>query len=169
MGMKTNHIISLYLTLCMMLVLSSCITSDGLSKSERRNLLSSQVAQSLSNRHFTIDVSAAHPTGYPSVILQSQFSLTVEGDTLKSYLPYFGTAHFAVPYGGGNPLHFTSTITEYEETLLKPGEHLIKLTTYNNDDKYIFSIDVFDNGRATVNVLFYNRSNISFNGEMNFE
>ena len=72
-----------------------------------------------------------------------------------------------LPFSTASPAAFIAQ--EFCLLLLKPGEHLIKLTTYNNDDKYIFSIDVFDNGRATVNVLFYNRSNISFNGEMNFE
>ena len=153
----------------LLFIQTSCSTSDGLSKSERRALIASRVAHSISDRHFTIDVNTANPVAFPTVILQSPFSLTLNGDTLVSYLPYFGTSYFAVPYGGGNPLNFTSTISNYETTLLKRGEHLIRFTARNGEEIFNFSINIFDNGRASIFVLSRNRSDISFNGEMKME
>ena len=152
-----------------LLIHISCSTSDGLTRSERRALIASRVLQNISDRNFTIDVTSAHPTRFPSVILQSSFSLTLSGDTLISYLPYFGTSYFAVPYNGGNPLNFKTLVNNYQSTVLKRGQHLIRFTARNGEEIFLYNIELYENGNATIHVLCENRSDISFNGNMNIE
>ena len=41
--------------------------------------------------------------------------------------------------------------------------------TQNEEDRFLYRIEVFDNGRSTIDVLSQNRETISFSGEMTFD
>ena len=44
----------------------------------------------------------------------------------------------------------------------------IEFTVTNEEDSYLFRIDVFDNGKAYIDVIARDRDSISFDGEMVF-
>lgn len=48
----------------------------------------------------------------------------------------------------------------------KKGSSKIKFSARTAEDKYDFSISVFDNGAASIDVMMQNRQSISFSGEM---
>ena len=62
-----------------------------------------------------IDVDRAVPMAGRSVNLTSPYSLEIHGDSILSYLPYFGRAYSA-PYGGGEGL----TLKKWRQRRSKP-------------------------------------------------
>ena len=89
----------------------------------------------------------------------------MKGDTLISYLPYFGRVYW-VPYGGGKGLNFMVTISSYEEWEKKNGLRHIEIGLKNEEDTYLYTIEVFSNGSATIDVMARQREQISYTGEM---
>ena len=95
------------------------------------------------------------------------YSVTVRNDSLFSYLPYFGRA-YDVPYGGGKGLNFDAPIESYKETQLKNGLRHIEIGLKNDEDTYLYTINVFDNGSSSIDVQSRRRESISYSGEMEF-
>ena len=117
------------------------------SKKEKKEQKANEVKELIDSKRFTVDVDRAIPMGGRSVNLTSPYSLEMRGDSVISYLPYFGRAYSA-PYGGGDGLRFEGSIT---------------------DDTFAFSVQVFSNGSATINVTPVNKQNITFYGELALE
>lgn len=51
----------------------------------------------------------------------------------------------------------------------KNGMRIIEVGTQNEEDRFLYRIEVFDNGQSTIDVLSQNRETISFSGEMTFD
>ena len=98
-----------------------------------------------------IDVDRAVPMAGRSVNLTSPYSLEIHGDSILSYLPYFGRAYSA-PYGGGEGLTFKEVATEKEQTSEKKGSSEIKFRVKTKEDVYMFRVEVYPNGSVTINV-----------------
>ncbi len=161
--------IILYLLLATLL--ASCGTSNSvgkLSRRERQQLLERKTRQALADRHYTIFVTTAHPIGFPSISLSTPYTLEIRGDSIISYLPYFGTA-YSVPYGGGKALNFTGTIRKYEDVERKPGEHDIIIEVYNEEDIYVYLLNVFESGSTSITVRSRQRAEISFLGRVEMD
>lgn len=158
-------------TLISVLLLASCATSNSvgqLSRKERQQLLERKTRQALADRHYTIFVTTAHPIGFPSISLSTPYTLEIRGDSIISYLPYFGTA-YSVPYGGGKALNFTGTIRKYEDVERKRGEHDIIIEVYNEEDIYVYLLNVFESGSTSIIVRSRQRSEISFLGRVDMD
>ena len=82
-----------------------------------------------------------------------------------SYLPYFGRA-YNVPYGGGKGLNFTAPIASYQEFLKRNGLRHIEIGVVNDEDTYLYTIEVFDNGSSSVDVHARQRERISYSGNI---
>ena len=93
------------------------------------------------------------------------YSVEVRNDSLISYLPYFGRA-YSVPYGGGKGLNFTERIGSYKEFQEKSGKRHIEIGLKNEEDTYLYTIVVFDNGKSSIDVQSRQRERISFSGDM---
>lgn len=94
------------------------------------------------------------------------YDITVTKDTINSYLPYFGRAYGGIEFGATrSPLDFSSTKFNYNTRSNKKANGWdINIDILDQQDvkKLIFSI--FNNGSATLDVFFNNRSQITFNG-----
>ena len=126
--------------------------------------VAAQVQENLDKRQFTIDVTEMHPLRGPSRQVTG-FSLKIDGDKIISNLPYFGAA-YNVPYGGGKGLNFDAEISDYIDTTPKADRRQIMLATYNGEDTYVYTITVFTNGRASIDVRSRNRDPMSYMGDM---
>lgn len=135
------------------------------SKKERQAQKAGEVKELLESGAFTIDVNRALPMGGKAVNLTSPYSLELKGDSVFSYLPYFGRA-YNVPYGGGEGLRFNESVTENDITYDKKGNATIRFKARTNEDNFTFDIKVFTNGSATINVQPVNRQSISYYGEL---
>lgn len=132
---------------------------------EEKALCETAVQEGLDNRSFHIDVDMMYPLRGTSKHVTTQ-SLKVKDDMLYSCLPYFG-AVCNVPYGGGKGLNFEAAITGYADTRPKADRRVICLTTHNEEDHYIYTITVFNNGKADIDVRCRNREPIRFSGKVN--
>ena len=164
--MKHATFPSLLLMALLTVLFASCARTQnsGLSKAEMKRQRAENVRQALYDRQFTINVTSAHPTSFPPVNLTTPYSLEVRGDSVISYLPYYGRA-YSVPYGGGKALNFSGKMNGYDISRSKK-EYNIKMAIENEEDKYLYYIDVFDNGHASILVSCQNRTDILFYGEM---
>lgn len=135
------------------------------SKKEKREQKAKDIKELIDSKRFTIDVNRAIPMRGRTINLTSPYSLEMRGDSVISYLPYFGRA-YSVPYGGGDGLRFEKSITDYQASFNKKGTAQIQFRTRSDDDTYAFNMQVFSNGSATINVTPVNRQSITFHGEL---
>lgn len=148
-----------------LMVACGTVQNDGLTKEERRAQTAQKVAEGLSKRHYTIEAEQCYPMRGAARRIDYGYEITVHGDTLKSNLPYFGRA-YNIPYGGGKGLRFDAIIKNYEQWRAKKNMTHIVIYTDNEEDVYIYTIEVFDNGNATIDVRSREREQISFSGQM---
>ena len=129
---------------------------------EEQARIAEQVQENLDNRTFEIDVDQMIPTRGRSQHV-TNYSLKVDGDKLVSHLPYIGGA-WNLPYGGGKGLSFESKISDYIETYPKADRRQIMLATNNGEDYLVYTITVFNGGKATIDLRTRNREPISYYG-----
>ena len=151
----------------MVLLLAGCGTGNGLTKAEREALVTRQVQEGLDTRHYTIAVDWMKPLGGMPRHVSSNYELTVNGDEVDSYLPYVGEA-YRLPYGGGKGLNFKGKIDNYTITYPTSNRSHIEFTVTNEEDSYLFRIDVFSNGKSIIDIIARDKDAISFDGEMVF-
>lgn len=146
------------------LLMTACSTMTAAEKAAKAQA----VEKALASRHYVVDVKMMYPRRGSAVHVASNYSLEVRGDTLVSYLPYYGRA-YSIPYGGGKGLNFTAPIISYESDKSPDGRTKIKLVTNNDEDVIEFSLELFDNGQATIDFLSRERESISYSGELRSE
>ena len=135
------------------------VSKSGRSEKER------VVREIVDSGRIKIDVDRAVPMAGRSVNLTSPYSLEIHGDSILSYLPYFGRAYSA-PYGGGEGLTFKEVATEKEQTSEKKGSSEIKFRVKTKEDVYMFRVEVYPNGSVTINVTPVNKQAITFYGDV---
>lgn len=162
--MKT-FIITLLFACSVLVTLSGCATAEERAARAAEQAL--KVKTALTQRHYKIDVNRMYPMNGNSRNVSYGYSVEVRNDTLISYLPYFGRA-YNVPYGGGKGLNFSERIGSYHETQQSNGARLIDIELKNDEDIYQYTIKVFDNGNASIDVQSRQRDPISYSGEMVF-
>ena len=145
---------------------SSCATSEE--KAAQMAQLSANVTNALNNRDYKIAIDRMYPMRGSSRHVSYGYSVEVRNDTLFSYLPYFGRA-YNVPYGGGKGLNFTAPIASYQEFLKRNGLRHIEIGVTNDEDTYLYTIEVFDNGNSSVDVHARQRERISYSGNLEVE
>ena len=106
-----------------------------------------------------------YPTRGKAVNVAHDYSLEVRGDTLVSYLPYFGRA-YSVPYGGGKGLNFTAPIMEYRSEKGRRCSTTISMKVRNDEDIYMFVLEIFDDGNTSIDVRPQEREPISYSGNI---
>ena len=155
----------------LLMLQTSCATSEAArkAKAEQLALTKAKIEEGLANRLYTIDIDRAQPQGPVGVInLTSPYSVTVDGDTLKSDLPFFGRA-YSIPYGGGKGLRFKAPITGYFVDSTHRNRHIIYIDAVDTEDSYSYIITLFDGGNAAVSVTPRQRSHIEFTGHFNID
>lgn len=90
-------------------LLTACSTMTAAERAEK----ALAVERALASRHYVVDVQMMYPRSGRAVNVSSNYSLEIKGDTVVSYLPYFGRA-YSIPYGGGKAFNFSAPIISYE-------------------------------------------------------
>lgn len=99
-------------------------------------------------------------------LLHSACTVTSKtGDTITSYLPYFGRA-YAAPYSGGNVFSFNAPVLKYSVDFRKKGVVKVMVSTKTIDDNFTFYIELYENNKVSVRVNTVNRQGISYLGEL---
>jgi len=122
-----------------------------------------EIKKLVESKNYVFRAQWVNPQASTSRQLTSDYDLTIAGDSVISYLPYFGRAYVAPinPSEGG--IKFTSTQFDYQ---LSNGGKSWKVTIQPKDAPEVqqLYLDIFDNGKATLQVISTNRQSISFNG-----
>ena len=159
-------LLSLVLTLLAVIALEGCATAEE--RAARAAEHAARVKVALTERHYKISIDHMYTMRGGSKSVSSSYSVEVRNDSLFSYLPFLGRA-YQVPYGGGKGLNFSERIGSYREALVKNGCRHIEINVKNDEDSYLYVIDVFDNGNSDIVVQAQQRERISYSGEMVFE
>jgi len=122
-----------------------------------------EIKTMIESRNYIFKAQMANPQNGSSRQLTPEYDLTISGDTIISYLPYFGRAYVAPTNPSEGGIKFTSTKFEYNPV---KDEKAWKITIKPKDDREVqqLFLEVFDNGRATLQVISTNRQGISFTG-----
>ena len=161
-----KKLLSIMLLVVALATLEGCATAEE--RAARAAEQAARVKVALTEKRYKIMVERMYSMRGGSKNVSSNYSVEVRNDSLFSYLPYFGRA-FQVPYGGGKGLNFTERIGSYRESQGKHGQRHIEIDVRNDEDTYLYTIDVYDNGNSDIEVQPRQRERISYSGEMVFE
>lgn len=151
------------LTALLMVMLAACNTGNRLTKED----VARRVQTSIEERHFTIAVDWMRPIGGMPQHVNSNYELKINGDEMDSYLPYMGEA-YRLPYGGGKGLNFKAEIRNFSQTYAGSDGYIIEYDVTNDEDIYHYRLNIFNSGKAIIDVWARDRDPISFQGEMVF-
>lgn len=107
------------------------------------------------------------PGGNGSGVIQltgSQYDLIVTKDSVMAYLPYYGRAYTATMNPDDSGIKFKSKDFKYKADKKKKGSWVITMNFKDTKDAQSMTLNVSENGYATLNVNSNNRQPISFNG-----
>ena len=158
--------VSIVMALLAAVLLGGCATSEERAAQKAEQV--KKVTAALNKRQYKIAIARMYPMNGPSKTVTYGYSVEVKNDSLFSYLPYFGRA-YNVPYGGGKGLNFSAPIGSYQEEVAKNGKRRIEIGLTNEEDTYLYILEVFDNGSSTVSVMSRQREQISYSGDMEFD
>ena len=147
------------------LTLLACSSLTPAARAEREARVTQAVEKSLEDRHYTVEVQMMYPRTGRAINVTSNYSLEVKGDTVVSYLPYFGRA-YDVPYGGGKGLNFMAPISRYNAEKDKKGRTHVTLVTDNQEDVITYELEILSSGQTTIDMHSRNREPISYSGEL---
>ena len=118
----------------------------------------------IDSRRFVFKVQTISPTSGISRQSNSEYDLKISGDTLISYLPYFGRAYSAPMPGENGGYNFTSIEFEYNIKNRKKGGWEILIRPKDVRDFREFSLTISEKGYGTLRALSNNRQPISYTG-----
>jgi hypothetical protein len=134
-------------------------------REERQEKRMEEVKNLIENKTFVFIPTHAMPLGGGSFHLSYSFEAEVRGDSIFSYLPFYGVAYH-VEYGGRNsPFDFSLPIENYEMNKDENG-YRVKLEVKNKMDYITYSFHISELGYSTLNVTSTNRQAISYYGSI---
>ena len=156
-----KHVISLMLAT---LVLMSCATQQE--RAERREIMKKAVVESLAKRQMHIDIMSMNTMRYGTKSVTPDFFLELHGDSLRSYLPYLGQAHQAPMSSPAQGLNFDEPIQNIKESHPKKELSRLDIDVRTREDRYQYTIELYESGKAYIHVQSQHRDPISFDGEL---
>ena len=151
--------------LILLLIVSIGSAAANAQKPSKKELKKAAIRNDIESKRYTFIANNAIPMGGSSRQLTSEYDLKITPDSVISFLPYFGVAHFDVPYGSTDlGIKFTSTKFDYKAAQNKKGgwQIIIKPKDVKNLQSMILYISSDGYGSLAVNSI--NRDNISFDG-----
>jgi len=139
-----------------------CKAGGSLSKQETID----QITEKVETANYTFVPQRAIPMGGNSINLNYSFALKVSKDTIDSYLPYYGRAYTALLGTNDGGIKFTSTDFNYTTSEKKNGMWDVSIIPNDNQKRYTLSLNIGDNGSATLTVQDINRQSITFYGKI---
>ena len=155
--------------LAAVLTVSSCgvLSSETREERARREAREARmVDENLQSANFRIEIDRMYPVRGSSQHV-TNYSVTVKDGVLNSHLPYIGQA-WRVPYGGGHALNFKADIGSYNVARTRDDGYEVRIYVKTDEDQHVYTLTVFNNGRASLDVQSQNRERISFSGMMDF-
>ncbi|HYH14546.1 MAG TPA: DUF4251 domain-containing protein [Flavisolibacter sp.] len=140
------------------------LTNDVTAQSSKQSKNGEEdIKQLLEGKEYIFRAQSTSPLRGGFRQLTSEYDLRLYGDSLVSYLPYFGRAYTAPLNPRESGIQFTSTQFDYNVSARKKGWDItLRPRDVSNVQQMI--LNVTKSGRATLQVISNNREPISFNG-----
>lgn len=123
----------------------------------------------VSTNRFQVTIDRVYPTnGADLTRFNPEGTITVNDNTAKGKLPYFGRA-YTLPYGEGGGIEFDNTLKELQvKTVEKKRKSSViyQFSINGQNDVYRITIEAFPGGTCSVNINSNNRRNISYSGKI---
>ena len=161
-----KYFVSTMIALLALVMLNGCATAEE--RAARAAEQAAKVRNALTERNYIIGIEHMYPMKGGAKSVSAGYTVEVRNDSLFSYLPYIGRA-YQIPYGGGKGLNFSERIGSYQESQKKNGQRHIEISVKNDEDTYLYTIDVWDNGSSQIEVLPRQRERITYSGDMIFD
>ncbi len=171
-----------YSLVFLLIIMVSCVSSKSNATLEDTVALSSL----LKKRNFSIESDWAYPrntmamqqvlnsgllqpgnsTGAINLIGNSNF-LTISGDSISSYLPYYGERQMQVDYGGGDSaIQFEGVLEDYEVVKNKNGSYSISFIATSKSERFNTNITIFPSLRSDIFLNSPSRFPIRYSGAL---
>ena len=93
--------------------------------------------------------------------------LTISGDSISSYLPYFGERHMNVAYGCTDAgIEFKGLTENYKSEINKDNSYTITFLAKSNSENFNVTIKLFPNLKSNMYLSSASRNAISYSGEV---
>lgn len=125
-----------------------------------------EVKALLESKEFVFKARSATPAGGGYRQLTTDYDLRILGDTVQSFLPYFGRAYVAPIGNTEGGIRFTSKEFDYEVKDRKKGRWNVLIRPKDVSDVRQMFLSVSENGYASLQVISNNRQPISFDGRI---
>ncbi len=165
----TSLSLKTFLTMMKKFALMTLLTLIVMGCSTSKNTIDPQRAAAiktlLEQQQYVVMVGSMRPLSAPTLSVSLGQKMIVRDGTVSCYLPYVGSGQ-NVGYGasGYKALNFTSPIEDYKVTYPKENRADVTFKVNNGDDHYRFHIEVFMNGKTTIDVDPRGRDAISYSG-----
>jgi len=143
-----------------LMVMAGCATQQQ--RAERREQVRKAVTEAVARRQLRIDITSMSTLRYGS----PDFFLELRGDTLRSYLPYLGQAYQAPMPSPLQGLNFEAPILSMSEGRAKSDMSRLEIDVKTDEDSFVYTVEVWDTGKAYIRVRSQHRDPISFDGEV---
>ncbi|MDN3547880.1 DUF4251 domain-containing protein [Mucilaginibacter aquaedulcis] len=158
-------ILALILLTCM----SIGIVNAQNTRKDKKAAHAAEIKSMVEAQNYLFNASYVTPMRGISRSLNSQYDMTVTKDTVSAYLPYFGQAYQAPynPTDGG--IKFTTTKFTYSSKVGKKGGWTVTIKPTDRSisdgrDVQTMTLNISQDGFASLQVISTNRDPISFNG-----
>lgn len=134
-------------------------------KQEKKEAKEKAVKEQIDSGRYRIQVNRALPFRGGAVNLTTLYALELRGDSVISYLPYFGRA-YSLPYGGGEGMTFEAVVSDYHVSYDKKKAARIQFKTRTEEEQYTFRLHIFPGGSATIDVTPVHKQGIRYQGDL---
>ncbi len=151
----------LFLLTSTILMLAACSTGNKVVDAQRAEAIKSL----LESRQFVVMVGSMRPLSAPTISVSQGQKMIIRDGMVTCYLPYVGSGQ-NVGYGasGYKALNFSSALLDYKVEYPKQDRARVTFKVENGDDSYRFHVEVFMNGKTTIDVDPRGRDAISYSG-----
>lgn len=157
--------------LCVMMLVSVNLFSQGLSKKEIRQKADSvaftNLQQLVDNKNFEFSASHVLPLQGQSIVLTSdEYSVIIKHDSVFCNLPFYGRAFYVNP-GESGGFHFSEPITNYQIKVNKHKQLIeLEIDAKKTNDSYKLFFTLTGEENSSLSIISNNRSNISYWGNL---
>lgn len=149
---------------------TGCSAARTAAGSDAATAKTEQIGRMLEARLYKIDFDRAYPATAPSFALNDFYFLTVAGDRVESFLPYYGRSYSAMMGGTGEEgLRFEAPITQYVERRGRGGRWDISLRARTEGDTYNLGLRISPSGECNLTVTSMRKQSISFTGSVDMD
>ena len=148
-------------TVLLSVLLMACSTGNKVIDQQRAD----SIKALLEAKQFVVMVGSMRPLSAPTVSVSQGQKMFLRDGMVTCNLPYVGSGQ-NVGYGasGYKALNFSSRILDYKVEYPKADRARVTFRVENGDDSYRFHVEVFMNGKTTIDVDPRGRDAVSYSG-----